>query len=164
MSFTMTTKWAIYGPHTNQLLKRIFTHNLGNSSIHQYSKIGHGDTELSILTNFTGCLSGGPNWDNGSHVNGPNYSKFGPVCTRHKSIICAFDILLYFRHCCVLNQGTLKATWSQKLRSKFSLFDPTKIRGGMSKMSESIFCARPGTQSPNHQYTFDGASLGRLGD
>ena len=32
-SFTMTTKWAIYGPQTNQLSGRIFTHNLGNSPI-----------------------------------------------------------------------------------------------------------------------------------
>ena len=30
-SFTMTTKWAIYGPQTNQVSGRIFTHNLGNS-------------------------------------------------------------------------------------------------------------------------------------
>jgi len=29
----MTTKWAIYGPQTNQLSERIFTHNLGNSPI-----------------------------------------------------------------------------------------------------------------------------------
>ena len=29
----MTTKWAIYGPQTNQLSGRIFTHNLGNSPI-----------------------------------------------------------------------------------------------------------------------------------
>ena len=27
----MTTKWAIYGPQTNQLSGRFFTHNLGNS-------------------------------------------------------------------------------------------------------------------------------------
>ena len=32
-SFTMTTKWAVYGPQTNQLSGRIFTHNLGNSPI-----------------------------------------------------------------------------------------------------------------------------------
>ena len=42
-SSTMTTKWAIYGPQTNQLSGRIFTHNLGNSPIEkELSALGIG--------------------------------------------------------------------------------------------------------------------------
>jgi len=40
-SFTMTTKWAIYGPQTNQPSGRIFKHSLGNSPIYPAELSSH---------------------------------------------------------------------------------------------------------------------------
>jgi len=53
-SFMMRTKWAIYGPQTNQLSGPIFTHNLGNSAM----------ANVTVTAREDGASSSSPDDDN----------------------------------------------------------------------------------------------------